>query len=322
VTDCYVVAGYVDPDNFLGGRLRLDRAAAVAALEAVAELLGMTGEDRVVRVAQAALRITTAVMSSEIARDLAQKGDDARDYALIAFGGAGPTQSVHLAEDAGIATVVIPATPSTFCALGAILADVKRDFVVSRMLNLADGAPALEALAGSYARLQAMAADWVASEGSILGETRFEAVADARYAGQAFDLPIRVSEANRGKPDPAALTELFHQAHEKIYSFRDPDSAVEITTQRLRVIGTMPPITLPRVAAGPGGGAVGARSVYLDGSHSEVPLYRRDSLQHGQTFAGPAIVEQEDTTTVILPGWSARIDAIGNIVISRDGSAV
>ena len=245
VTDCYVVTGTIDPERFLGGRLPLDRGAATAALERVADRLGLEGTDRAARVAEYALRITTAVMSSEIARELAQKGDDARDYALIAFGGAGPTHAVHLAEDAGIASVIVPAAPSTFCALGAILADVKRDFVVSRMLKLADGASALAAMAANDARLQAMALEWIGSEGAILGETRFEATADARYAGQAFDLPIRIDAGQRREPDAATLTELFHCAHERIYSFRDPDSAVELTAQRLRVIGTIPPIALP-----------------------------------------------------------------------------
>ena len=145
-------------------------------------------------------------MASEIARDLAQKGEDARDYALIAFGGAGPTQALHLAEEVGISRVIIPAAPSTFCALGAILADVKRDFVASRFLNLADGPAALDELSRQYERLETIAAEWIAAEGDILGATRFEATADLRYAGQAFDLQVRLPEALRRRPDAAAIS--------------------------------------------------------------------------------------------------------------------
>ena len=112
VTDCYVVAGYIDPAHFLGGRLALDGAAARRALETVADALGVAGEERSERVALSALRIATASMASEIGRDLAQKGEDARDYALIAFGGAGPTQALHLAEEVGISCVIVPAAPS------------------------------------------------------------------------------------------------------------------------------------------------------------------------------------------------------------------
>ena len=143
VTDCYVVAGYIDPAHFLGGRLKLDPRAARRVLERVADVLGVHGDDRAERVALSALRITTAVMASEIARDLAQRGEDARDYALIAFGGAGPTQGRWIWRKRPESPhVVIPAAPSTFCVLGAILADVKRDFVASRFLSLADASRA------------------------------------------------------------------------------------------------------------------------------------------------------------------------------------
>ena len=169
LTDCYLVAGYIDPAHFLGGRLQLDTGAARAALETVADALGMTGEHRAEHAAEAAIRITTAVMSSEIARDLAQKGEEARNYALVAFGGAGPTHANHIADDAGIASVLVPLTPSTFCALGAILANVKRDFVSSHFLRLADGAPALAALTRDFDRLEQTASSWIGSEGDILG---------------------------------------------------------------------------------------------------------------------------------------------------------
>ena len=317
VTDCYVVAGYIDPAHFLGGRLKLDPRAARRVLERVADALGVHGDDRAERVALSALRITTAVMASEIARDLAQRGEDARDYALIAFGGAGPTQALDLAEETGISHVVIPAAPSTFCALGAILADVKRDFVASRFLRLADGQTALDDLAQQYNRLETIASGWIASEGNILGAIRFEATADMRYAGQAFDLPVRLQEAERRQPDAASLTDLFHQAHEKIYSFRDPDSSVEITTERLRVVGTMPPIILPVLAGGAQPATPAERRIHLATGWQIASVWQRDQLTAGQTISGPAIIEQEDTTTLILPGWSATVDRIGNIISQR-----
>jgi N-methylhydantoinase A len=314
VTDCYVVAGFIDPTHFLGGRLALDVAAARRALETVADALGMAGEDRAERVALYALRIATAAMASEIARDLAQKGEDARDYALIAFGGAGPTQALHLAEEVGISCVIIPAAPSTFCALGAILADVKRDFVASRFLNLADGAVALDGLSRQYERLETIAAAWIAAEGDILGATRFETTADLRYAGQAFDLQVRLPEALRRRPDAAAISELFHQAHEKVYSFRDPNSSVEITAERLRVVGTIPPIELPAIVAGAQSASTEVRRIYLESGWRIASVQQRDQLAEGATILGPAIIEQEDTTTLIRPDWNATVDRIGNII--------
>ncbi len=318
LTDCYLVAGYIDAGHFLGGRLRLDGAAAEAALEGVADTLRMAGGDRARRVAEAAIRITTAVMSSEIARDLAQKGEDARGFTLVAFGGAGPTHANHLAEDAGIGTVIVPATPSTFCALGAILADVKRDFVSSRMIRLEDGVPALAELARCYDRLEAMAAAWIGSEGALLGGTRYEVTADARYRGQAFDLPVVVTEALRRAPDAAAFTDLFHQVHEKIYSFRDTASTVEITTQRLRVVGEIAPVPLaPRAQQASGGGHASIRLVFLDGGETAAQVWQREGLRRGQVIPGPAIIEQEDTTTLVLPGWTAATDGTGNLLLRR-----
>jgi N-methylhydantoinase A len=253
-------------------------------------------------------------MASEIGRDLAQKGEDARDYALIAFGGAGPTQALHLAEEVGISRVIVPVAPSTFCALGAILADVKRDFVASRFLNLADGAVALDELSRQYHRLETIAAAWIADEGNILGATRFETTADLRYAGQAFDLQVRLPEALRRRPDAAAISELFHQAHEKIYSFRDPNSAVEITAERLRVVGTIPPIDLPTIVAGAQSASTDVRRIYLESGWQIASVQQRDQLDEGAKIGGPAVIEQEDTTTLIRPDWTATVDRIGNII--------
>jgi N-methylhydantoinase A len=315
ITDCYLLAGCIDPDNFLGGRLKLDARAATTALTRVADRLGMKGDDRAIQVARAALRITAAMMGSDMARDLAQKGEDARDYALMPFGGAGPTHALLVAEEIGISRVIVPATPSTFCALGAILADVKRDFVASRFLHLKDQA-ALPALAHEYDRLESTARTWIAQEGDILGATNFEATADCRYEGQAFDLPVRLPDALRRAPDAAAITALFHEVHEKLYSFRDPDSPVEITTQRLRVTGTIPPVTLPNLAPSTTQGTpTGHRTLHLDDGPHKAPVWRRDSLAPGQILQGPVIIEQEDTTTVIPPSWQVTVDSIGNLLV-------
>ena len=318
LTDCYLLAGYIDAGHFLGGRLQLDGAAARAALGTVAAALGMRGDDRARAVAEAAIRITTAVMSGEIARDLAQKGEEAGNYTLVAFGGAGPTHANHLAEDAGIATVIVPPAPSTFCALGAILADVKRDFVSSRFIRLQDGAPALAELGRAYDRLEAVAAAWIAAEGGLLGGTRYDVTADMRYGGQAFDLPVALPAELRRAPDAAALTELFHRAHEKIYSFRDPASTVEITAERLRVTGEISPLSLAQLSPPPGAATSGTtRPVFLGGAERQAAVHQRDRLGRDQRVAGPAVIEQEDTTTIVLPGWIAATDAAGNLLLHR-----
>ncbi|MEO8132611.1 MAG: hydantoinase/oxoprolinase family protein [Betaproteobacteria bacterium] len=317
VTDCYLLIGLLDPDNFLGGRVKLDRAAAERALSAIGSQIGITGAGAAVKAAEAALRVTTAVMSTELYKSLAQRGQDPRDFALIAFGGAGPTHCNLLAEEARLQTVVVPPAPATFCAMGAILADVKRDYVRSHHLLLADGRSTLEALAEAYCELEAEAQRWIAHEGALLGKPQFAATADMRYAGQAFDLPVVIPEALRRRPAAAKLVELFHLEHEKIYGFRDLDSAIEITTERMRVTGRIPPIRLPELGRAKRGAAAAAsgRRVFHRGRFLAVPVYLRRELGRGQSVDGPAIVEQEDCTIWIIPGWSAAVDRIGNLIL-------
>ncbi|MBM3522346.1 MAG: hydantoinase/oxoprolinase family protein, partial [Alphaproteobacteria bacterium] len=318
VTDCYLLTGYIDPAHFLGGRMKLDAAASKRALEGIAKRLGFTGDDRAIKAAEAALRVTTAVMGTEIAKNIVQRGEDIRDYALVPFGGAGPTQANMIAEEGGIASILVPPAPSTFCALGAILADVKRDYVRSRMLYLRDGKPALDALAETFAALRSDAASWIKAEGEILGATAFEAIADMRYAGQAYDLPVPIAESLALAPTVEALTELFHQAHEKTFGFRDLDSAAEITTARLRVTGKVPPIEIPPLAVSTREARpIAQRRVVWDGSYHDASVYFRRDLPAGFSLAGPAVIEQEDTTIWIIPGWRGSVDSFGNLVIVR-----
>ena len=319
VTDCYLLVGYIHPDHFLGGRMTLDLDAARAALESVADKIGIEGEDRAVKAAEAALRVTTAIMSTELYKGLSQRGEDPRDFAIMAFGGAGPTQANLLAEEAQLETVVIPAAPSTFCAMGAILADVKRDYVRSRHLRFADGNAAVTQLAEIFRSLEAEASAWIETEGDILGETGFQATADMRYKGEAFDLQVAIPDDLRTQPDADGISELFHREHELIYGFRDLESGVEVTTERVRVTGKIPPITLPEAAKRAKPKPVSRRRVYHEGAYHDVPVYVRGDLGEGVAIAGPAIVEQDDSTTWILPRWSARVDRIGNMRLASEG---
>ena len=315
VTDCYLLVGFIHPEHFLGGRMRLDAEGSARAMDAVAARLGYEGGDRAVRAAEAALRVTSAMMANELSKGLARRGVEPGAFALMAYGGAGPTHANLLAEEAGLDTVIVPPGPATFCALGAILADVKRDYVRSRRLRFADGSPTAFELAAIFRDLEDQASSWIRSEGDLLGEVAFEAALDMRYAGQAFDLQVTVPDALRVEPDLPALTELFHREHERIYSFRDPDSGVEVSTERLRITGRIPPIAFPPV---PERGPVEpfeTRRVHVHGRRVEVPVHMRRLLGRDAAIAGPAIIEQEDCTVWVLPGWNASVDGIGNILI-------
>ena len=317
ITDCYLLVGLIHPEHFLGGRMRLDREAACESLDAIAERIGYKGADRAVRAADAALRVASAMMANELSKGLARRGAAPGEFALMAFGGAGPTHANLLAEEAGLDTVVVPPGPATFCALGAILADVKRDYVRSHRLRFADGPRVAAELASIFRALESSASSWIRREGDILGEVVFDASLDMRYSGQAFDLQVTIPEGLRREPDLDAITELFHREHERIYSFRDPESSVEVSTERVRITGRIPPLELPPVLERGPAEPIDTRTVYVAGRYLDVPVHARRELGRDADIPGPAIIEQEDCTVWVLPGWNAAVDRTGSLLIRR-----
>lgn len=316
VTDCYLMVGCIDPNHFLGGRMKLDRDLARTALEKVADRLGIKGENRAVTVAESALRVATAVMATELQKNLARRGEDPRTFSLMAFGGAGPTHANLLAREARLSSIIIPRAPGTFCAMGAILSDVRRDYIRSVRLLL-DAASAQTTLSDTFRTLEREAEEWIAAEGSILDGVEFSATADMRYKGQSWELRVELSDALRVSPDASPLTDLFHREHERVYAFKDNDAIVEVTTVRLQVRGRMPPVTLPPVARQASITPVATRRVFQGGSYVETPVYDRPKLGDGAVVQGPAIIEQEDSTSWILAGWKAEVDRIGNLIVSK-----
>jgi N-methylhydantoinase A len=318
ITDCYLMVGTVDPTHFLGGRMNLDATTARAALDVIGERIGLPHSlERPVRAAAAALEVATAVMASKLLQGVARRGENPADFALMAFGGAGPTHACPVAEEVDITTVIIPPSSSTFCALGAILADVKRDYVRSRHVALSE-ADAATTLVTVFRDLEAEAAAWLAEEGDILGEPRFDATLDMRYAGQSFELQVALPPDLLKDPDAAAIAALFHEAHEKIYGFRDLESEAEVMTERLRVTGHMPAVAMPEVGAREAPQPLGARQVHHRDSVLDATVHARSRLGAGTALDGPVIVEQEDSTAWIPPGWRVVVDSIGNLVARRD----
>lgn len=313
VTDCYVAIGLIDPDRFLEGRMKLDRAAALAALAAVGARIGITGPDAGVRTAEAALQVATAVMGTELRKSLAQRGEDPRSFALMPFGGAGPTHANMLAAEVGLTSMIVPGAPGTFCAMGATLADIKRDYLRSLRHRVTDPAATADLLARTLGELMATGRTWIAGEGSNLGDPVFAVTADLHYEGEAFDINVP-APADGSRIDVAALCEAFHQQHERQYGFRDPDSPIEIVTLRLRVTANLPRVptstTVGTVVAVP----VEQRQVWHDGGYVPAAVYNRRLLAAGQKVAGPAVLEQEDTTTWLLPGWTVEVEPNGTLI--------
>lgn len=315
VTDCYLVLGIIDPKGFLGGRIKLDVGKAEAALKTIADRLKLPSA---AHAAEAALSVATAHMATELFKLLALKGHEPSAQILMPFGGAGPTHSTLLAAEAGLAGVTVPPAAATFCALGAAMADVRRDFVAAlgnaRLTKVADG------LWANWQRLQQEAEDWLAGEGIPVLARELEYAADMRYAGQAHNLMVAIPTGAQKNRDLAAVAEAFHAAHETIYGFRETDDAVEIVTQRLSIIGKLPEVALPRKAATHQGAAVArTRQVFHHGASITAAVCRREDLTPGVTIEGPLVVEQDDTTIWVPPKWRLTANELLFLNIQRSG---
>lgn len=313
VTDCYLAAGVLDADAFAGGAMKLYPERAQDALEKVAAALGDTGPDAAVRAASGALAIATAQMASELRKSLVQRGLDPAGFALLPFGGAGPTHANWLAEEAGLKHVLVPLKPGTFCALGAATADLRRDFVRSLRKTL-DDAAAIE-VGRIWQALEAEAREWLQQQGVAgTGAPTLHVALDMRYVGQAYELKVVVPHPLPSPLDAPFLIEAFHWEHERIYGFRDALAPVDVSTVRLAVVGRLMASAGAQRFAGSGVPAVHARrQVFLRGAWQDTAIYQRDSLGDGDVLDGPAVIEQEDTTILVLPGWQARTDGSGNL---------
>lgn len=311
ITDALVAMGVLHPDRFLDGRMPLDKPAAEAALRQVGAGLGLADAAAIGR---AICRVATVRMATEITKLLAQKGLDVRDAMLVAFGGAGPTTALMLAEEAGIGTVIVPPSPGTFCALGALLADVQRDFVRPCRMTLATSGDGQAAVDTIVAELQATAHDWIGGEGALVRTSEFQVSADMRYPGQSFEFRIPLPDSGSVED----LVQAFHAEHQRVYGFRQTTGGVELVNLRMGVTGRLEPVVLPNQVEDEAPAAPETRQVLLN-DWVAVPVLPRAAIAAGPARPGPLIVEQPDTTTLVLPGWSAEADKGGTLWLRRGG---
>ena len=313
MTDCYLVLGMIDAEGFLGGAMPLDAQAAEAALADIARRLGLPSA---AHAAEAALRVATVHMSAELFKLLAQKGYEPADHVLIPFGGAGPTHAVLLAEEARLAGVLVPSAAATFCALGAAVADLRRDFV--RSLGKARVLDSGHRLWSNWDSLETQAEEWLQGEGVPTLGTRLIHAVDMQYAGQSFSLTVTIPEAVRAAGDLNGIVAAFHEAHQGIYGFREADHAVEAVTQRLSIIGEIPKAEQPELPSGATRpDPRGRRPVFHDGGWTDAATYRREDFGAGSSIVGPAVIEQDDTTLWLPPAWRLAADAHGMLAIER-----
>jgi N-methylhydantoinase A len=314
VTDANIVLQILNPTHLLDGRMKVRRDLAVEAIGQMAEKLGMGLE----QTAQGILSVVSANMAKAIRVVSVQRGHDPRAYALMAFGGAGPLHAVRLAQELGMAKVIVPRNPGILCAMGLLLTDLRADFATTRLLPLEP--EALSRIAASLDAVDAEGAAWFEDEEIAPEDRRTARRIDMRYEGQNHELAIAVPD---GPLDGAALDQLkraFDEVHTRRYGFAVEGERINCVTFRLEATGVVQKAALPEVAEGPvdaSGAVTGTREVWYPetGAFTETALYARDRLHAGMAFNGPAIVEQMDTTTLIPPGVSVRVDTLDNLIL-------
>jgi len=311
ITDCNLVLGRLSFDNFLGGRMQLDRGRASGAIaEHVAEPLGLD----VMAAAEGVIRIINVKMEEAIKAISTMRGYDLRDFWLLAFGGAGPVHAGRIARDLGMAGTIVPLYPGVYSALGLMLSDVKHDYVQSKMAALARVAP--EEIAAMFDRLAVRACADLQHDGFAPGQIHIQRALDLRYAGQGYEVTLACDDPI----EAAALRARFDQEHKALFGHMAPEEPVEIVSYRVRGVGVVPPVELPTFT--PAGTTLQdalreTRTVRFDGVVMDCPVYRRELIDVGLTVGGPAILDQLDCTTVIYPGQAARVDRWKNLIVEE-----
>ena len=314
VTDANVVLGTLNPTHLLGGRMAVRRDLAHDAIERLAQPLGLG----TMETAQGILSVVTANMARAIRVISVQRGYDPRDYALVAFGGAGPLHAARLARELDIPRVLVPRNPGILCAMGLLLTDLRADFASTKLLTLC--AAVQGEVAAAFEALSAQAAAWFGDEHIPPDARRTVRTVDMRYAGQNYELPIPVPEGHVMAATLDALAEAFDAAHRRLYGFAAEGEPVQLVTFRIEASGLVPKAAFPAQPDGPADASAavtGRRNVWLPeaGGFVSCPVYDRDRLCPGHCIAGPAVVEQMDATTVILPGMAARVEPYANLIL-------
>ena len=317
VTDANVVLGLQNRQYLLGGRMPIQAGLAETAVtRKVGEPLGMD----LITAAQGMLRVVNSNIIRAIRVISVEQGYDPRRFTLVAFGGGGPLHAAQLARDLGMPTVLVPESPGVLCALGLLVADLRVDF--GRTFVAPCAHPDLGRLNAAYGELEAQVNAWLEREQAVPQDTVVQRSADMHFIGQDYELPVEVPAGELTQASMDLLMQRFHATHEEVHGYAPPDQPISIMALRITARSAVSRPRFKRSEPGdpsPKPAFAGMRQVYFeDGGMVECPLYDRARLSPGNKLEGPAIVEQMDSTTVILAGQRAEIDPYRNILI-REG---
>lgn len=314
VTDANLVLGRL-PAELLDGGMTIDPERAARSIHKhIAQPLGIS----ITQAAQAIIRLVDNNMIGALKVVSVEKGYDPRDFALLAFGGAGPLHAVALARELGAQSVIIPPNPGLLCALGLLTSDLTYDYAKTCIQR----APQYDekTIEVIFCELQQQAQEDLNREGIDAARQKFQRFADLRYRKQGFELTIELPSTAFDTQVASEMTQAFHELHEQLYTFANRDTPVELVTLRLRATGEMQklvPREIEHIALGTQPQPNGLRQVWFDAPDSlETPIYARTDLKAGHRFEGPALIQQLDTTTLIFPGDLVKVDPFGNLIVT------
>ncbi|MGH1413571.1 MAG: hydantoinase/oxoprolinase family protein [Pelagimonas sp.] len=308
VTDANLYLGRLNAENFLGGEMQLDEAASRRVIEELADELGQSPQS----IAVGILRLATLKMASSVRMATLEKGIDPQDFAMVAYGGAGPLHASAVARQMGISRVIIPPHPGHFCAFGMLFADLQND------LSETIGKPLTQIHASDLeARLLALATQGeksIRSAGSVLHGTKAEWYADMRYQNQEHTIKIRLDQSIAAL-EPDQLRVGFEAAYQKRYGRSVPSLAVDLVNIRVTIKGIGPKPEFSKLSSRAETSSSVYRDVYFGEGFVPTRIVPRASIAPGQIVEGPAIIEEGASTNVINPDDSAQVDEYGNLLI-------
>ena len=320
VTDAQVVLGRMDPEHFLGGDLKIDASLSEKAIRKhIAEPLNLSLEDAALGI----LKIINNNMALAINANSVAKGVDPRNFSLMGFGGAGPLHSVSLAEAIYAKDVISPVHPGITAATGLLVTDLQYEYTQSTLMVLNDAGEE------EFGRVNAVIDDLIAranrqldADGIPAKQRIFRQVAECRYVGQGFELRAEAPEGRLGKDSAAAVIENFYNAHKQVYGHAFRDQLTEMVTLRVIATVAVDTLRLPKLAKGGRKNPAEAvlyrrRTVFDSGEALETPRYERGKLLADDTVAGPALVIQHNSTTIVPPGYVATVLEYGDMRIER-----
>ncbi|MEK9684375.1 MAG: hydantoinase/oxoprolinase family protein [Rhodospirillaceae bacterium] len=324
VTDADIALGFLNPEYFLGGSQMLDKGAAERALaENIGKPLGMS----VLEAASGIRRIVDLRMADEVKVFGAKRGVDPQEFTLLPFGGAGAVHAASVADELGMNRIFVPPRPGAFSAMGLLCTDVVHDYVRSELRPMEQVSPSHAE--DIFSALESRGHAELLSEGLNTEGARFERELDVRYTGQGYELRVSLSglgaDGGLTDSDMKSARVRFDEKHAQIHGHAADDRPVEIVSYRVRLRVAVPkyePVLLGTQSdcLAPAEAVKGQRRVYFESETGEdATVFERDALPIGTVIEGPAIVEQFDSTIVLPPGWSGKIDGYRNLILSRGG---